>query len=230
MSIRENYELVEAKVAAACQKAGRKREEVRLIAVTKFVEVDRIAEAAAAGAKEIGENRPQEFAAKMAFFQEKSLVPHFIGQLQTNKVKYVIGKAALIQSLDRMELANEISRLAQKRQLVQDVLVEVNIGEEDQKAGVAPAVLPEFLAMISEMPGIRVKGLMCIPPHVGEEEARIYFARMRQLFDSLRVSAPQGVDMQVLSMGMSGDYAAAILEGATMVRVGTAIFGARQTA
>lgn len=230
MSIQENYAAVEENILRACQRAGRKREEVRLIAVTKFVEVERIAQVIAAGAKEVGENRPQEFAAKLPFFQEKGVQAHLIGQLQTNKVKYVIGKAALVQSVDRLELAKEISRLAQKRELTQDVLVEVNIGGEAQKGGVLPAELAGFLDMVSALPGIRVKGLMCIPPNVGEEEARVYFARMRRLFDGLRANPPQGARMEELSMGMSGDYIAAILEGATMVRVGTALFGPRQTA
>lgn len=227
MSIGENYEVVRENIAAACQNAGRDPSEVRLIAVTKFVPVERIAEAVEAGVKEVGENRPQELVSKLEFFKAKGLVAHLIGQLQTNKVKYAIGGAALIQSLDRIELAKEISRLAQRRELVQDVLVEVNIGEEPQKAGVLPGELPAFLDIISAMPGIQVKGLMCIPPNVGEGEVRPYFARMRRLFEELGSRSPQGVRMEELSMGMSGDYTAAILEGATMVRVGTALFGAR---
>ena len=228
MSIAENCEIVRENIQTACQQAGRNIEQVRLIAVTKFVDTERIAQAVSAGIREVGENRPQEFVSKLEFFEENGLVPHLIGQLQTNKVKYVIGKAALIHSLDRIELAKEISRLAQKRQLVQEVLVEVNIGEEPQKAGVLPGELPAFLDMVSALPGIQVKGLMCIPPNVGEGGVRPYFARMRQLFEELSSSAPDGVHMQELSMGMSGDYKAAILEGATMVRVGTALFGARQ--
>ena len=227
--IAKNYEIIRENIASACQQAGRKTEDVRLIAVTKFIEVERIAEAVEAGIKEVGENRPQEFASKLDFFDANSLTPHLIGQLQTNKVKYVIGKAALIQSVDRIELAKEISRLAQNRELAQDILVEVNIGEEPQKAGVLPGELPTFIDMISAMPGIAVKGLMCIPPNVGEGGARPYFARMRRLFEELRSSAPKGVHMEELSMGMSGDYTVAILEGATMVRVGTALFGARKT-
>ncbi len=229
MTIAQNYEIIAQNIEKACQEAGRKRKEVRLVAVTKFVETERIAEAVAAGIKEVGENRAQEFASKIDFFTANGLTPHLIGQLQTNKVKYTIGRAALIQSLDRMELAREISRLAQKRELTQSVLVEVNIGEEPQKGGVLPAELPAFLDMISALPGIAVKGLMCIPPLVGEGGARPYFSRMRRLFEDLKSSAPSGVQMEELSMGMSGDYTAAILEGATMVRVGTALFGPRQT-
>ena len=228
MSIAENYRKVEENIQQACREAGRSRDEVRLIAVTKFVDTARIEEAVAAGAREVGENRPQELVSKLEFFQSRGLCPHMIGQLQTNKVKYVIGKVALIQSVDRPELAKEISRLAQKHGCSQDVLLEVNIGAEEQKGGVLPAALPAFLDMVSQLPGIRVKGLMCIPPNVGQEEARRYFAQMRDLFDRL-VSAGWK-EMDTLSMGMSGDYIAAILEGATMVRVGTAIFGPRQTA
>lgn len=228
MLIAQNYEIIRENMEAACQKAGRKAEEVRLIAVTKFVPVERIAEAVEAGIREVGENRPQEFASKLEFFEKQGLTSHLIGQLQTNKVKYVIGGAALIQSVDRIELANEISRLAKKRELTQNVLVEVNIGEEPQKAGVLPGELPAFLEMVSALPGVQVKGLMCIPPNVGEGGVRPYFARMRRLFEELGSCAPSGVRMDELSMGMSGDYTAAILEGATMVRVGTALFGARQ--
>ncbi|MEA5059596.1 MAG: YggS family pyridoxal phosphate-dependent enzyme [Candidatus Pelethousia sp.] len=228
MYIAQNYANIQENISLACQKAGRKPSEVRLIAVTKFVPVERIAEAVAAGAKEVGENRSQEFVSKLDFFKTHNLSAHLIGQLQTNKVKYVIGKAALIQSVDRLELAKEISRLAQKRELTQDVLVEVNIGEEPQKAGVLPGELPAFFDIISTLPGIQVKGLMSIPPNVGEGEVRPYFTRMRRLFEELGSRAPEGVKMEELSMGMSGDYTAAILEGATMVRVGTALFGARQ--
>lgn len=152
-----------------------------------------------------------------------------IGQLQTNKVKYVIGNASLIQSVDRLELAKEISRLAVKAGITQDVLAEVNIGGEAQKGGIAPDELKDLLSIISELPGIRVKGLMCVPPAVGEE-ARRYFASMRRLFEDIASAGIPGVDMRELSMGMSGDYKSAIKEGATMVRVGTAIFGARPAA
>ena len=155
MSIAENYRKVEENIQQACREAGRSRDEVRLIAVTKFVDTDRIGEAADAGAKEVGENRPQELVSKLDFFQKRGLCPHMIGQLQTNKVKYVIGKVALIQSVDRPELAKEISRLAQKHGCSQDVLLEVNIGAEEQKGGVMPAALPGFLDMVSQLPGIR---------------------------------------------------------------------------
>ena len=198
MSIRDNYLTVMENIAAACAQCGRGEGEVKLITVTKFVDTGRIAEAVAAGARHVGENRVQEFRDKLDFFKENGLDAHLIGQLQTNKVKYVIGNASLIQSVDRLELAKEISRLAVKAGITQDVLAEVNIGGEAQKGGIAPDELKDLISVISELPGIRAG----IP----------------------------GVDMRELSMGMSGDYKSAIKEGATMVRVGTAIFGARPAA
>ncbi len=229
MSIRDNYLTVMENIAAACAQCGRGEGEVKLITVTKFVDTGRIAEAVAAGARHVGENRAQEFRDKLDFFKENGLDAHLIGQLQTNKVKYVIGNASLIQSVDRLELAKEISRLAVKAGITQNVLAEVNIGGEAQKGGIAPCELKDLLSVISELPGIRVKGLMCVPPAVGEE-ARRYFASMRRLFEDIASAGIPGVDMRELSMGMSGDYKSAIKEGATMVRVGTAIFGARPAA
>jgi len=226
MSIAENYRRIMENIETARAKAGGGR--VKLIAVTKFVDTARIAEAVAAGVSSVGENRPQELRDKLPFFEEHGLDVHMIGQLQTNKVKYVTGRASLIQSVDRPELAAEISRLAVNRGVQQEILIQVNIGDEAQKGGVKAEELPELLAIVSAMPNILVKGLMCIPPDVGEAEARGYFARMRRLFEDTSRAAVANVEMRELSMGMSGDYISAILEGATMVRVGTALFGARQ--
>ncbi|MDR0840969.1 MAG: YggS family pyridoxal phosphate-dependent enzyme [Christensenellaceae bacterium] len=227
MCIAENYLALEANIAEACRRSGRPREEVRLIAVTKYVEMERIDQAVRAGAREVGENRAQELVRKMEYFDAAGVKKHLIGQLQTNKVKYILGKVELIQSVDRLELAHEISRLAAKQSIEQGALVEVNIGGEAQKGGISPKALPEFLSVVSALPGIRVKGLMCIPPLVGEADARRYFAAMKRLFDQMAELCIPNVEMRELSMGMSGDYMAAILEGATMVRVGTALFGAR---
>ena len=163
----------------------------------------------------------------MPMFEEFGADVHFIGQLQTNKVKYIIGRVKTIQSVDRIELANEISRLAQKKNIVQDVLIEVNIGSEPQKGGAEPDKLNEFLSSISRLPGIRVDGLMCIPPAVDRENVRRYFAMMRELFEKAKGYDMPNVFMNTLSMGMSGDYRAAVAEGATMVRVGRALFGER---
>jgi len=230
MSVAENYCRVTENIAAACIEAGRSTADVKLIAVTKYVDTGRIAEAVAAGAKSVGENRVQEYREKQEFFKDNGLEVHLIGQLQTNKVKYIVGNGVLIQSVDRMELAKEISRVALNRGVIQDALIEVNIGGEAQKGGVAPEGLIGFLELVSALPNIRVKGLMCVPPAVGQDGARVYFAAMRRLFEDIRGMNMPNVDMLELSMGMSGDYKAAVLEGATMVRVGTGIFGARPAA
>ena len=228
MNIRENYLTIRENMERAAAAAGRSVDSVKLIAVTKFVEEARIAEAIDCGVTSIGENRVQELTGKLDFFRTRGVEVNLIGQLQTNKVKYIIGKVDTIQSVDRLALAQEIDRLAVRAGIVQDVLIEVNIGEEAQKGGIAPDELSGFLEMISAMSGIRVKGLMCIPPAVGEDGVRPYFAKMRTLFEKLGSKTLPNVSMEQLSMGMSGDYMAAIAEGATMIRVGTALFGARQ--
>lgn len=226
MQIQENYARVRENIAAACAAAHRSETEITLVAVTKFVPVERIAPALELGIGHVGENRAQEFRDKLEFFGKYGVTRHFIGQLQTNKIKYVVGQAHLIQSVDRLELAAEISRQAERRKITQDILVEVNIGAEAQKGGADVAQLRPFLEQVAALPRLRVQGLMCIPPALDAEAARPYFARMCALFEECR-SIP-GVWMQHLSMGMSGDYSAAIQEGATMVRLGSALFGPRQ--
>ena len=230
MSIRENYLTIRENMEKAAARAGRDVNAVKPIAVTKFVEEARISEALDCGVTAVGENRVQELTGKLEFFRARGAEVNLIGQLQTNKVKYIIGKVDMIQSVDRLALAQEIDRLAARAGVVQDVMIEVNIGGEAQKGGIGPDELPGFLEMISAMNGIRVKGLMCIPPAVGEDGARPYFAKMRALFETLGSNQLPNVSMEQLSMGMSGDYMAAIAEGATMIRVGTALFGARQYA
>ena len=227
MTIGDNFKKVRDNVLEATLKSGRKEDEVTLVAVTKFVETERILQAVEAGAKNVGENRAQEFIDKVEFYKKYNLYTHFIGQLQTNKVKYITGKANLVQSVDRLALAKELSRVATLRSISQDILIEVNIGREEQKGGVMPDELVELLSQVALMPNIYVKGLMCIPPAVGEREVHGYFASMRKLFDDIASMHLENVDMDILSMGMSGDYMAAIAEGSTMVRVGTAIFGSR---
>ncbi|MBR6006341.1 MAG: YggS family pyridoxal phosphate-dependent enzyme, partial [Clostridia bacterium] len=202
-------------IAEAEYAAGRPAGSVRLIGVTKFKTADEIRPALEAGLAEIGENRAQEFNDKFDFFTGWGVKKHFIGALQLNKAKYLVGRADLIQSVDRAALAEEINRLAVIRGVVQPILIEVNIGAEEQKSGVAPAELPELLKMISDMPGIAAKGLMCVPPAGSEDEARPYFAAMRELFERMRELRLENVSMDELSMGMSGDYKAAVKEGAT---------------
>jgi pyridoxal phosphate enzyme (YggS family) len=225
MCIAENYERIQDGIADACAASGRRTEDITLIAVTKFVPIERIAPALELGVRHVGENRAQELVQKLDFFKSRLCDIHFIGQLQTNKVKYIIGQVGLVQSVDRIQLVQELERQAAHLDVVQDILVQVNIGHEVQKGGIDEGNLVSFLESMQDMPHIRVKGLMCVPPALDEEEAKPYFARMRTLFEQCK-SIP-GVAMQHLSMGMSGDYKVAIREGATMVRVGSALFGAR---
>lgn len=223
--IADNLRRVQDGIADACAASNRKVDEVTLIAVTKFVPMERIAYALERGVKHVGENRVQEFQEKQEFFENYGCTKHFIGQLQTNKVKYIMGQVDLVQSVDRPALVQEMDKQAAKKNLTQDILIEVNIGSEEQKGGILEAELPAFLEAIAELKTLRVKGLMCIPPALDEEEARPYFARMRELFEKCK--AVRGISMEQLSMGMSGDYRAAVEEGATMVRVGSALFGGR---
>ena len=222
--IEDHIKRVQDNMAGACIRAGRNLSEVTLLAVTKFVPVERIAPAISLGLIHVGENRVQELVQKLGFFEKNRCIVHCIGQLQTNKVKYILGKVHLIQSVDRMQLAKEISRIAEKNTLTQNILVQVNIGDEAQKGGVDASGLFDFLDELKALPGLCTKGLMCIPPAVEAEEARPYFKKMRQLFEKARAVYPE---MEQLSMGMSGDYEVAIEEGATIIRVGSALFGTR---
>ena len=226
-SVRENYLRVRDRAAEAAIRSGRRPEDVRLVAVTKFVDTDRIQAAIDAGASEVGENRAQELNDKYDFFSENALRVHFIGKLQLNKLKYLVGRVELIPSADRPEAFSEIERLAAKKDVIQGALVEVNIGGELQKGGIAPEELPGLITMISDMPHVSVRGLMCIPPAADEAGAAVYFKRMKELFEDIKTKETANVSMDILSMGMSGDYPSAIAEGANMVRVGSAIFGAR---
>ncbi|MBR4907258.1 MAG: YggS family pyridoxal phosphate-dependent enzyme [Clostridia bacterium] len=228
MTIRENLESVRERMALACQRSGRKESDVTLIAVTKFVEIARIQEAVDAGVTEIGENRAQEFTEKLNFYKQNHLRAHFIGQLQTNKVKYVCGKADLIQSVDREPLLDAILAYAERNGVTQDILIEVNIGREVQKGGIAPEALFALTDRIAELNNIRLRGLMCVPPAIEQEAVRPYFREMRALFERIQRTYP-ALPVDTLSMGMSHDFDTAIEEGATTVRVGTAIFGPRTT-
>ena len=214
----ENYRRVRDEIAEAAYKAGRDPSEIRLVGATKFKTCAEILPALKAGLAEVGENRAQEFRDKFDFFTAQGVRPHFIGALQTNKAKYVVGKAELIQSVDR---------LAQKAGLVQPVLIEINIGGEEQKSGILPGELPELLKLVSDMRNLSVKGLMCVPPAGNEDETRYFFAKMRELFLAAGEFSFPNFAAEQLSMGMSGDYKAAVAEGATMLRIGSAIFGAR---
>ena len=226
MSIAENITEVRENMAAACRKTGRSVDDVQLIAVTKYVDTDRIREAFACGLKTVGENHAQEVRDKLTFYKQHGAELHFIGQLQSNKVKYIIGNVRLIQSVDREKLLLDIDAHAKKLDIVQSILLQVNIGDEAQKGGAAVEDVPYLLELACGLKNVRVEGFMCVPPDVEPEAARPYFARLYELRQKLRPMFPEQ-PLRELSMGMSHDYPQAILEGATMVRVGTAIFGKR---
>ncbi len=199
----------------------------RLIAVTKTHPAEDILPLARLGVTEIGENRVQELTQKIPYLQEKFKI-HLIGRLQSNKVKYIIKDVCLIQSLDRLSLAQEIDRQAQLAQTVMPVLVQISPVGEAQKGGLPPEEALSFLQAVGRLPGLRVQGLMAVMPNTQDEELlNRLFAQMRTLFERLRAEAVSGVELRELSMGMSGDYRLAARHGATMVRVGSAIFGPR---
>mgnify|MGYP002575978824 FL=1 len=227
-TIAQNVEDVRSRMQRACAFAGRKVEDVRLIAVTKFVEQARIAEALETGLHEVGENRAQELTEKLTFFEQHGCSVHFIGQLQTNKIKYVCGVADLIHSVDRSALAEQLQRYAAKLGIVQNILLQINVGDEAQKGGASMAEAMQLLEKVAAMPNLSVHGFMCVPPALAPEQVRPYFASMRELLHAARKAYPS-LPLAELSMGMTHDFETAIAEGATMVRVGTGIFGARNT-
>lgn len=199
----------------------------RIIAVSKTVPAPRVNEVKAAGLTRLGENRVQETLEKLPYLDATFQID-LIGRLQSNKVKYIIDKVCMIQSLDRDSLAQEIDRRAQQKHLRMPVLIQVNIGDEPQKGGVDVGELFSFARRCAALPGLDVRGLMAVMPDIRDQEAlRPYFTRMRGLFEQLRAEAIDGTRIEELSMGMSGDYELAAQEGSTMVRIGSAIFGAR---
>ena len=223
-----NYKLINERIAEAAEKSGRRREDITLLAATKTVDAQTINHAISLGLDHIGENRVQELLSKYEQYDLEHCSLQFIGHLQTNKVRQIVDKVDLIQSVDSFKLAKEISNQSLKRDKVTDILVEVNIGREENKSGVFEENLEELLCQISELKGISVKGLMTIPP-ICENEHKIlkYFNNMHKLFIDILEKKLDNVSMTILSMGMSADYYEAILEGANMVRVGSALFGAR---
>lgn len=219
MSVAANLAAVRGRIAAACARAGREPGSVRLVAVSKTQPLELLREALAAGQLALGENYAQELREKSAALADASVEWHFLGALQTNKARLVAGTAALIHTCDRLALAQELSKRASRlgAGAVQRVLVEVNTGREPQKAGALPEDVPALVAAVAALPSLECAGLMCIPPM--EEDPRPHFRSLRELRDRL--------GLRELSMGMSADYEIAIEEGATLVRVGTAIFGER---
>ena len=228
MDIEENVARIRAQLAEAALAAGRKPEEVLLVAASKMNDADRVRRAIAAGVDACGENRVQEMLEKQAQGAYAGAPLHFIGHLQKNKVRQVVGLVSLIHSADSVELLREIDRCAQKCGLVQDVLLEINIAGEASKSGFAPEALPAALEAAALLPAVRVRGLMAIPPICASgDENRPYFTKMKQLFVDNGEKKYDNISMDLLSMGMSGDYLAAVACGANMVRIGSAIFGPR---
>ena len=228
MSIAENVAAIRARMNAAAAAAGRDPAGIRLLAATKMNDAERVREAVAAGVDACGENRVQELVQKLPLGAYEGKPIHFIGHLQTNKVNKVVGKVDLIESVDRMELLEAVNRAALRLGLRQDILFEINIGEEPQKGGFTPEEALALAARMGDWPGVRLCGLMAIPP-VSEKKGDNckYFAKMRNLFIDIDGKKYDNVSMVCLSMGMSDDFEDAIAEGSTMIRIGTAIFGAR---
>lgn len=225
----DNYKRIRDDVAETAVKAGRGPKDVRLMCVTKTVEPEYINPVLDLGADLIGENRVQEYIGKIDSLHLDGVEKHIIGHLQTNKVKYIADKVDMIESVDSVKLAKEISKESKKHDVTTNVLVEVNIGKEDSKSGIFIENLEELLCEISELDNIKVKGLMTIPPICDNDaEVRKYFASMHKSFVDIRDKRIDNIDMQILSMGMSADYESAIMEGSNIVRVGSAIFGARK--
>lgn len=225
--LKENLISVENKIQEACLRAGRKREDVTLIAVSKTKPVSDLEEAYNLGVRIFGENKVQELADKYEVLP-KDIEWHMIGHLQRNKVKYIIDKVALIHSVDSLRLAETIEKEAAKHNITANILIEVNVAKEESKFGLMPEELDEFITKISGFSHIKVKGLMTIAPFVEDsEQNRIIFQRLHKLSVDIEAKNVDNITMRVLSMGMTNDYTVAIEEGATMVRVGTGIFGAR---
>lgn len=226
-TIKENIEAINRKKNEFAGSASRKSGEVLLVAVTKTRAVEEINEAIEAGITDIGENKVQEILDK--YEKVKPVRWHMIGHLQTNKVKYIIDKVSMIHSVDSLRLAEEINRRAGQNHIVMDILVQVNSAQEESKFGISTEETGKLIEdILGGCSNIRIKGLMCIAPYADNpEDVRIYFREVKQLYDRFSLIEHPSLDFQYLSMGMSHDYEAAILEGSNLIRVGTAIFGER---
>ena len=224
----DNYKRITEEIARAAEKSGRKPEEITLLGATKKVPVELMNHAIQRGLRCIGENRVQEFLDKYDSLHLDQVDCHFIGRLQTNKIKYIIDKVSLIQSVDSMKLLTEIAKSAIKRNLVMDILIEVNIGNEPSKGGIMPLEIYDFIEEARTVKGIRICGLMTIPPVLDSQtEQAKFFDRMREYYVDITAKKLDNVCMNYLSMGMSDDFALAIERGANMVRIGSALFGNR---
>jgi PLP dependent protein len=229
-TVTENVLRINERVEAACVRSGRERGDISLVGVTKMVPVDRIREGVEAGVRILGENYVQEAAKKMQALSDFPVSWHFIGHLQSNKARVALESFACIQTLDRESLARELNRQANKLGKRISVLIQVNTGYEESKSGLPPENLFSFYKLISPLDGLDVRGLMGLPPYFDDpEEVRPHFRHLREMLDRLRDHAPTPAQLCELSMGMSHDFEVAVEEGATMVRIGTALFGTRPT-
>ena len=225
--IAENYSEVLKKIENAAKSSGRNPEDITLIAVSKLKPVCDLEEAYKAGARDFGENHVQELMEKIPVLP-KDIRWHMIGHLQRNKVKYIVGKVFLIHSVDSLRLAEEINKESLKAGVISDILLEVNIAGEESKWGQDPSEIIEFVKSVAALPAVRIKGLMTVAPVTeSPDENRKYFRSLKELSVDIKAQNIHNVSMDILSMGMTGDYEAAVAEGATYVRVGTGIFGAR---
>lgn len=227
-NIEHNLSVIRENIAQAAKKSGRAAEDIKLMAVTKTVEPIFINHAIDCGIDLIGENKVQEFLSKEEFLKLDNCKVHLIGHLQTNKVKQIVGKVDMIQSVDSIKLAREISKQSKKLGITTDCLIEVNIGEEESKTGIAYDEVMRLIEEIISLPSIKIHGLMSIPP-ICENVSDLckYFDKMNRLFIDIKAKNIDNINMSVLSMGMSGDYQEAVACGANLVRIGSSIFGPR---
>ena len=226
--IDENFKEISSKIAEAASKSGRSSNDIRFMAVTKTVEPLFINHALSLGIDLIGENRVQEFLGKRDELKLDGVEKHLIGHLQTNKVRQIVGNVDSIDGVDSVKLAKEIGKVSSKLGITSDILIEINIGAEESKFGFSPESVTESVYEMSEIEGINIKGLMAVPPICDDSvKNRVFFENMHQLFIDIGAKKIHNVSMDILSMGMSGDFEEAILSGSNMVRIGSALFGAR---
>jgi pyridoxal phosphate enzyme (YggS family) len=227
--LKQQLEKVRERIRQAAESSNRDADSVRLVAVSKTVAADIVREAIEAGVTVLGENYVQEARDKFKALVQYPVSWHFIGHLQSNKAKYAVRLFDLIHSVDSLKLARELDKQAAKVDKVQQILVQVNISGEDTKSGISADEAPGLIAEIGRLKNIDVKGLMTMPPYFYQpEKVRPFFAALRELRDRIKTQSPPNVSLEELSMGMTGDFEVAIKEGATLVRIGTAIFGERQ--
>ncbi len=229
MSIKENYDGILKRIEATCKKTGRNPKDIKVIAVSKTVDSERAKNAIEAGVEHLGENRVQELVKKYEELEVIDVKWHMIGHLQKNKVKYIIDKVELIHSVESLSLAEEINKRAEKNDLVANVLIELNIGEEESKFGISEDHVYDFIKSMEDFENIKVLGLMTVAPFCEDpEDVRWVFKKMKNIYDKVSTMNFKNTEMKYLSMGMTNDFEIAIEEGSNIIRIGTAIFGARK--